>query len=318
MSDTPARCVLPSLRPGDPVGIIAPASAARDPNEVEAGIERLSQIGYRVERLFAPDAQRGYLAAPDADRLAALNRALAAPNLRAIFCVRGGYGSLRLLDRIDYTAARAHPKLLLGYSDITALQWALWAQADWPSLSSLVVTEWGHAEPSTVAHIRQWAEGETPALRSLDGAALTPLQPGRAEGILLGGNLAVLSRLIGTPYQPDLSGAILYLEDVQEPPYRIDRMLAHLQLSGVLDELAGVLLGRFSEPDDATPGPSLSLDEVFADYFSDRPYPVARGLSYGHCLPRLSMPQGIRARLDVHADAATLTPLEPLTTAAAA
>jgi muramoyltetrapeptide carboxypeptidase len=304
--------MLPPLRPGDPVGVIAPASAAREPDEVEAGIDRLEQMGYRVRRLFAPDRQRGYLSAPDADRLAALNRALAASDLRALFCVRGGYGSLRLLRHLDYEAARKHPKLLIGYSDITALQWALWTHAGWPSLSSLVVTEWGRADDDSTDHFRRWVEGDSPNFTAFDGSALAPLSFGQAEAVVLGGNLAVLTRLIGTPHMPDLRGALLYLEEVQEAPYRVDRMLAHLDLASVLSSVAGVVLGRFTTPDDVNQ-PSLTLDDVFADYFSNRPYPVATGLRYGHCLPRLSMPQGIRARLDVTAEGATLAPLEPLT-----
>ena len=317
MADKPDRCILPPLRPGDRVGVIAPASAAHEPDEVTAGIERLRQMGYRVYSDFDPDAPRGYLAAPDTDRLAALNRTLVDPDLKAIFCVRGGYGSLRLLRHLDYEAARKHPKLLIGYSDITALQWALWTRAGWPSLSSLVVTEWGRADDDSTDHFRRWVEGDMPDFTAFDGSALAPLSSGQAEGVVLGGNLAVLTRLLGTPYFPDVDGALLYLEEVQEAPYRVDRMLAHLDLAGVLDDLAGVVLGRFTTPDDVNQ-PSLTLDDVFADYFADRTYPVAAGLQYGHCLPRLSLPQGLRAHLTVTPRNSTLTPLEPLTTPSAA
>jgi muramoyltetrapeptide carboxypeptidase len=127
---------------------------------------------------------------------------------------------------------------------------------------------------------------------------------------LLGGNLSVLTRLLGTPFLPDLAGAVLVLEDVAEAPYRIDRMLAHLALAGVLDRLGGVVLGRFTHA--TADGPSLSVDEVLADYFAARPYPVAAGLAYGHVLPRLTLPWGVRARLAVTPRAASLTLLEPV------
>lgn len=304
----------PALQPGDPVGVIAPASPARTPDELEAGLQQLAAMGYQVERFFDSDASRGYLSAPDADRLTALNRCLAHPDLRAIFCVRGGYGSLRLLQQIDYDAARRHPKLLVGYSDITALQWALYAQAGWTSLSGLVVTEWGQTDASAEQHFRTWAEGGySETLARLDDDPLRPRSDGEAEGRLLGGNLSVLTRLLGTPYCPDLQNTILYLEDVDEAPYAIDRMLAHLQLAGVLDRLAGAVFGTFSTPDEASDRPTLTLDEVVADYFADQPYPVATNLQYGHHLPRLTMPQGTRARLKVRSDHASLTPLEPIT-----
>lgn len=314
MIERRSRRFPPPLQPGDPVGIIAPASPARTADELEAGLQRLTSR-YQVERFFDADATRGYLSAPDDDRLDALNRCLAHPDLRAIFCVRGGYGSLRLLPHIGYETARHHPKLLVGYSDITALQWALFAQAGWTSLSSLVVTEWGQADASAEQHFRTWAEGNCPtSLAHLNADdALRPLSKGKTDGLLLGGNLSVVTRLLGTPYCPHLQDVILYLEDVDEAPYAIDRMLAHLQLTGTLDRLAGVVLGDFSTPDSAPDRPTLALDDVFADYFANRPYPVATGLQYGHGLPRLSMPQGTRARLTVCSDTATLTPLEPIT-----
>ena len=300
------------LHPGDRVAVIAPASAPHDAARAAAGLDRL-RARYAVELACAPNEHYGYLAAPDADRLAALNRCLARSDLRALFCLRGGYGTLRLLPHIDYKKARDNPTLLVGYSDITALQLALYMKSGWTSLSAPVVTEWGEADDATLDHFAQWAAGAVPGpLAGLDGAPLHPLNAGDAEGVLLGGNLSVLSRMIGTPYLPALDGAILFLEDVGEAPYRVDRMLMHLQLAGVLDDLAGVVLGRLSPPSEDPDRPTLSMDHVVRDYFADRPYPVATGLQYGHFTPRLTMPIGGRARLEVTAETATLTPLEPV------
>lgn len=254
---------------------------------------------------WAPGRQHGYLAAPDAVRAAALHDAIRDPAIRAAVCVRGGYGCLRLLDRIDWALARDHPTLLVGYSDITALHLAFYARAGWTGLSGPVVTEWAVADDATLGPFRALAEG---GRLSADAA---PLRPGTATGPLLGGNLSVLTRLLGTPYSPDWSGALLVVEDVAEAPYRVDRMLAHLDHAGVLDVIGGAVLGRFSTGEQAPQRPTLSLSTVFADYFGDRPYPVAVDLPYGHLLPRETLPLGVPATLSVSPDAARLESLAP-------
>ena len=301
----------PPLRPGDRVVVLAPASAPRDLNDFERGLARLREMDYQVEVHFDPREQRGYLAASDTRRLDLLNTCLRRTDVRALLCVRGGYGTLRLLEGVDYAAAQRHPKLLVGYSDITALQWAFYARAGWKSLSGPVLTEWDRLDEGATHCFQTLAEGGIPDMLGSDRAALQPLRPGTAEGPLIGGNLSVLTRLLGTPYWPSLDGAVLFLEDVGEAPYRIDRMLAHLALAGVFDTLGGVVLGRFSTA--SVDGPTLSLDEVIDDYFGDRPYPVATGLPYGHFMPRATLPIGAHARLHVSETTATLTLLEPVT-----
>jgi len=265
---------------------------------------------YDVRTAWKPGRERGYLAASDVERAADLNRALHDPEVEAIFCVRGGYGCLRLLDRIDLPADRS-PPLLIGYSDITALHLSFYTRRGWPGLSGPVVTEWPQMTPDSdghaaALHLDAWLNGDTPTLSRFEGTSLAPGTPGDAAGPLLGGNLSVLSRLLGTRHCPDFHGAILFLEDVQEKPYQIDRKLAHLQLAGILDAVSGVVLGEFSTPDLDPDKPTLEVDDVFADYFDDRPYPVATGLKYGHLLPRVTVPIGVPARLSVTADAARL------------
>jgi muramoyltetrapeptide carboxypeptidase len=173
---------------------------------------------------------------------------------------------------------------------------AFYARAGWTGLSGPVVTEWATADDRTLASFRSLAEG---GLLTVEGESFSPLRPGVATGPLLGGNLSVLSRLLGTPYAPDWSGAILVLEDVAEAPYRIDRMFAHLQHNGVLDAINGLVLGNFTTGDLEPHRPTLSLETVFDDYFADRSYPVATHLPYGHLLPRHTIPIGVPARLTV-------------------
>jgi len=299
------------LPPESPVAVVAPASPPRSPEPYADGLARLRET-YDVRHAWRPGTERGYLSAPDADRATALQRALNDPEIRAVFCVRGGYGCLRLLPRLDWDALRTPPPLLVGYSDVTALHLALYARAGWAGLSGPVVTEWAQADDATLNSFRAWSEGRTPGFLSGFDATLTPRRPGTATGPLLGGNLAVLSRLLGTPYEPDFSGAVLVLEEVQEAPYRVDRMLSHLEHTGVLGAVAGVVLGTFSTGPLDAEKPTLSLTEVFQDYFGDRSYPVVRGLPYGHHLPRCSLPLGVPVRLRATSSEATITAQGPL------
>ena len=301
----------PPLVPGAPVAVVAPASPPRSPGTYADGLARLREQ-YEVRHAWKPGAERGYLAAPDAERATALQRALEAPEIRAIFCVRGGYGCLRLLPRLDWDRLGPSSTLLVGYSDVTALHLALYARAAWPGLSGPVVTEWAQADEATLDSFRTWSEGRTPNVLAGFDAALTPISPGAASGPLLGGNLAVLSRLLGTSFAPDFSGAILVLEEVQEAPYRVDRMLAHLQHAGVLAALAGVVLGTFTTGTMDAETPTLSLSEVFHDYFGDRSYPVVTGLPYGHHLPRCSLPLGVPVHLEATDEEARLTAQDSL------
>ena len=289
------------LRPGAPVAVVAPASAPRDLDRYRKGLARLRSV-YDVRTAWAPGTQRGYLAGPDAVRTDALHRAIQDPSIQGIFCVRGGYGCLRLLPHLDWALVRDHPTLLVGYSDVTALHLAFYARAGWTGLSGPVVTEWANADNATLAGFRKLAEGGV-ATYSDD---LDPLSTGTGSGPLLGGNLSVLTRLLGTSYVPDWSGAILVIEDVAEAPYRVDRMLAHLDNAGVLDAVRGVVLGRFSTSDEGREGPTLPLDTVFDEYFAKRPYPVATNLSYGHLLPRHTLPIGVPAQLTATSEGATL------------
>ena len=235
------------------------------------------------------------------------NSALGHRHVKAILCVRGGYGALRILDRVDFAAARRSPKLLMGFSDITALQLALYRHAGWRSLSGPVLVDL--AESSAKMQARFWAlaaGAQPPPMASLD-----TLRPGTARGPLLGGNLSMVARLVGTPYLPNLSGAILVLEEVNEAPYRIDALLAQLRLAGILGNLAGLILGAFTGWKPRHSHGTLTPAEIFDDYFGGAPYPVATGLRYGHFAARETLVLGAMASLDAAPQGAALTMLEP-------
>lgn len=303
----------PALEPGARLGIVAPGSPPRDPDQLKRGLATLRKRGYKLvlARSFEP---YGYLCGSDAVRLREFNDFLRRDDIDGLVCVRGGFGALRLLPHLDYEAVRAHPKLLVGYSDVTALHLALYHRAGVAGLSGpMVAVEWPEPHPSSEELFWAMARGAAPQpLVGPDDERLQPVRPGTHEGVLLGGNLSMIVRLIGTPFLPPLAGTILFLEEIGEQPYRIDALFAQLKLSGVLEELGGLVLGAFTEWEPEDDRPTLTPDEVLDHYTADLDLPVARGLVYGHFPAKNSLPIGVRARLSVDEETASLDILEPV------
>jgi muramoyltetrapeptide carboxypeptidase len=283
------------LKPGARLHVIAPSSPF-PVDAFERGVERL-RTRYVVD--FAADITNahGYLAGDDTRRSRELQRVLQDPNVDGIVAARGGYGATRLLAQLDVAAVRARPKLLVGFSDITALH-ALWAQARVASVHGSMVATLSTLPDALVTRYFDALEGRGPH-------QITDLQAftrGRAQGVLLGGNLAVLASLLGTPHMPQLDGAILFLEDVGERPYRVDRMLTSLRSSGVLHGVRGIVLGAFEKADAGADG--VSIEQVLRERTADLGIPVLTGLPAGHIDDNLELPFGTRVTLD--ADAGTL------------
>jgi muramoyltetrapeptide carboxypeptidase len=273
------------LRPGDLVALVAPSGPV--PHDQAAAAARiLTGWGLRSRLGRNALAGRRFLAGTDDERLADLDDALRDPEVRGVLCLRGGYGAQRIVDRIDYPAVRADPKLVLGYSDITALHLALWCETGLATVHGPM----GSALDASA----QWAlmTGEPVTLSAEDGLRV----PGRAQGVLLGGNLTLLATSVGTRHQPDLTGAILLLEDVDEAPYRIDRSLTQLRRAGWLDAVAGIALGRFTNCVDDKPGPSA--EEVLAERLASLGVPLLGGLPVGHGGPQTAVALGVPAVLD--------------------
>ncbi len=301
------------LQPGDRIGVIAPASPPKKASDLEAGVRYLENKGYEIE-LARPFEPHGYLCGRDEVRIEELNGFFRRSDVKAMFCARGGFGVLRLLPHIDYEAARANPTLIVGYSDITALHLALYKHASLPGLSGpMVAVEWQDPNLDTERLFWEMAQGATPQpLLGPQGEKLTPVRRGNAEGVLLGGNFSMVTRLIGTPYLPDLEGCILFVEDVGEEAYRIDALFAQLKLTGILPTLGGLVLGAFTDWEPSHDRPNRTPEEVIDDYTCDLPYPVAGGLVYGHFPVKNSVPVGVRARLNVTDTKASLNILEPV------
>ena len=293
----------------------APASAALDAADAHAGIAALRARGLSVEPGRAFGQPDGYLSGPDDERADELNALLGRDDLDAVVCLRGGYGVLRILDALDYAAARAARPLVVGYSDITALHLALLAQSGLPGLSGpMVAPDWPTLDDETEALFWRLAGGEADVELSGPGDDRPfGLRSGDATGTLVGGNLSLVCALIGTPYLPDLTGAILVVEDVGEAPYRIDGLLARLKLAGHLERLGGLVFGLFTGADPLPDRPSLALDEVLDHYAAFVDGPVAAGLTYGHVRRKVTLPIGVGARLTVDGPAARLVTTSPVT-----
>lgn len=291
-----------ALKAGATLGIIAPASPCDDSDSIARGKKILEDLGFRT--VLAPNAlQRDrYLAGTDRERIADLHKMFLDPRIDGILCLRGGYGTLRILSKINYYIIRRCPKILLGYSDITALQLAIWKKSGLVTFSGpMLATDFG-LKPGdfTLKHFYQAVTsyhtlGLVPAA---PGVKTHAIYPGRARGRLIGGNLSLVTATLGTPYEIDTRGAILFLEEVGEEPYRVDRMLWQLFLAGKLHSAAGVIFGEFVDCEAADRSASFTCGDVIADMFTRLKIPCLYGLGPGHGAHKVTLPLGVRAVMD--------------------
>jgi muramoyltetrapeptide carboxypeptidase len=295
-----ARCLTPPpLAPGARVALVSPAGPLRGRADLERAEANARSLGW--DPVVGPHAldRAGYFAGDDADRLADLNAALRDPGVDGIWCVRGGYGAMRILPGIDWDALRARPRLLVGYSDITALHLGALAAGvgtlHGPTARA-ELTPFTRDSLVRAASLRTDPAGAAPAARMLRG--------GRAAGPLVGGNLALVSALVGTPWAARLDGAILVLEDVNEAVYRIDRMLTQLRLSGDLAGVAGIAFGQCTACPEASDDGARTLDEVLREHADALGVPCVAGIPLGHVDDQWTLPLGSWAELD--ADERTL------------
>lgn len=287
----------PVLEPGCRVALVAPAGPLRGEEDLRRAEENVRDLGWHPVPGHYVLARRGYLAGTDDERLADFNAAARDPSIDAVWCLRGGYGTLRLLEGVDYEAWQRFPKPLIGYSDITALHAAIGHRAD------LVTYHGPTARAALTGFSRASLECALAGGDSCDVASeARTLCPGSARGRLVGGNLAILAALAGTPFAPTYEGTILVIEDVGEPVYRLDRMLAQLRLSGALGRCAGIVFGAFTGiPED---DPAGNADDLLDEIARAVDVPCIAGAPVGHIDDQWTLPLGALAELD--ADALTL------------
>ena len=307
----------PRIVPGDTIGLMIPSSANWDPLDIDILLEALTALGLKGKLGKHVFDRYGYLAGRDADRAADLNAMFRDPEVKAIHCIRGGWGAARLLPLLDWEAIARHPKALIGYSDITALLLSLHARTGLVTFHGPNgASEWNRSNVEWLQRVTWAGEAVTFANPRDTSRTIVPVDdrtrvitPGKAQGKLLGGNLTVLTAILGSPYVPDFRDAILFLEDVQEAPYRIDRMLVQLKLAGILGQLRGVVWGTCSR---CTPGEgfgSLTIPDILDDHLKPLGVPAYYGAMFGHIAEQFTLPVGVQVELD--ADAGTLRMLEP-------
>lgn len=291
------------LRTGDTIGIVTPASPIEAPR-IRRGAERLRSWGYKVKIHPTVYKRRGYLAGHDCMRAEALNEIFADKEVDAVFCGRGGYGSVRILPHLDYANIRSNPKILLGYSDITALHLSILKKCKLVTfLGPMVQTELSKRMPAynrdSLFRVLNHKHSEIQLKNPKSMGSWKVLREGVARGQLVGGNLTLIAMLVGTPYMPDLEGKILLLEDISEEPSSIDGLLYQLKLAGLLDRLAGLVMAEFTDcKPSKSDRPSLSLVQIFRDVLEGTDYPVLSNFANGHGRFTCTLPLGVRAGID--------------------
>ena len=286
----------PALQPGATIGIVAPATHSEG-IDLAPGIQALQHLGYRVQLAPHALAQTGYFAGTDADRARDVNDFFRDDRIQAILCLNGGYGSARILDKLDYAMIAAHPKMLIGFSDITALQAALYEKSHLVTVSGPLLVTLHDDRSYSEQQLQQGLAATAPIgeVKLPPGRQLTTLVPGEASGRLIGGNLTVVASLAGTPYELKGDGAILVLEDVGEDAYRLDRILNQLWQNGLLQRVEAIVYGDFIDcPHD--PG-DFTADQVLAYYAKLAGKPAVRGLPVGHGPDKAFLPLGVEATL---------------------
>ena len=307
----------PRLKPGDTVGLIDPAGATFETLPLDIIVESLAALGLKA-RLGAHLMDRyGYLAGKDKDRADDVNAFFRDTSVNAILALRGGFGCARLLPYLDYGAIAHSPKILLGYSDITALHLAINASSGVVTFHGPVgISKWNQFNVDYIKRVLMDGEAVTFENVKETGDFLVPVEnriqtitPGVSRGRLLGGNLSVLASIVGTGYLPDWDGAILFIEDVEEKLYRIDRMLTQLRLAGILQKVNGVIVGNCSNCEPGDGYGSLTLEEILADHVKPFGVPAWSGAMIGHVSRQFTLPEGLEVEID--AGKGTIRMLEP-------
>ncbi len=290
-----------TLSLGDTIGVVAPSGPSCLAN-VEKGIVVLEDMGFKVKIGMSCYSKYGYLAGKDELRAGDINSMFADDDIDGIICLRGGYGTPRILEKIDYDNIRKNPKVYVGYSDITAIHIAI-------NQISGLVTFHGPMITSDIIHNFQGFSKEsllnTITNNGVIGDVKNPNEEniqcfyrGKAEGRIIGGNLALICSTLGTPYEIDTRNKLLFLEDIGEEPYRVDRMLTQLRLAGKLQEVSGIILGDWNNCVPENPEKSLTLMEVFEDIILPLKKPTIANVKAGHCSPMITLPFGINAFMD--------------------
>ena len=299
------------LRRGDTIGLVGISGALHEPEtRFEKMLEAIDALGYKVIVADSCREEYGYLSGTDASRAKGLNQMFRDDRVDAVVCMRGGYGVTRILDRVDFDVIRANPKLLLGYSDITALHTAIHEKVGMVTIHGPMPDRaWMEFDDFSRRSMLRALTSTEPlgTLYNPEGTAPKCVVPGRCEGRLVGGNLSLIAALCGTPYQLNPEGKVLLLEDVGEYIYRLDSMLTQLRLAGMFERCAGVVLGGFTNCTEEYERYALHLEDVIRDIIVPAGKPVLANLSIGHTPVKITVPLGVNCAVDAEAGTLTIT-----------
>ena len=292
----------PKLTNRETIGIVAPASAA-DSQKTEKGIAYLHDQGFQTKLAHNFNQELNYVAGTDSVRAQYLNEFLQDDDISTIFCVRGGYGMMRILDRIDFDALKnTSPKNIIGYSDITVLQFAFLKKLGWITYSGPMVASDMGADFSSYSEEWLWKilrqDSNSFQLKNPENKDIEIYRSGSAEGQLLPGCLTLVSCLLGTQYCPSFENKILVIEDIGETGYNLDRLLTTLKLHGVFEEISGLILGSFVNTDDEEDEKAFPINKLLDDLIGDYDFPVLTNFAYGHIEERLTLPVGVQAQMN--------------------
>ena len=290
-----------ALKKGNTIALIAPAGPVSQ-EQLTRAVNRFENLGFKVVYQNRILDRKGYLAGNDLDRLDEIHNAFLDPGIDAIICIRGGYGSSRIVAKLDYQLIKQNPKIFAGYSDITVLLNAIWQKAGLVTFHGIVGNS-EFSEYTTQAFFNILNNEKREAeIYNYPENVIGSIVNGKASGILAGGNLSIIASLMGTAYEIDFKDKIVFIEDIDEAPYRIDRMLTQLLLSGKLQKASGIVLGDFRACDidekDKEQKKSFTLSEVLSDRLGNLGIPVLKGFSFGHIKNQTIFPIGINAEID--------------------
>lgn len=292
-----------ALKKGDVIGIIAPASPPSVSEKITKGAEYLERLGYLVKLGKNVNKVYGYLAGTDQERADDIHEMFADKSVKAIIAVRGGYGTPRLLPLLNYALIKRNPKILVGYSDLTGMQLAIFKKTGLVTFAGPMagVEMWKEIDPFTEEHF--WgmvtSKKKHGVMHNPDGKIMNAFNPGTASGRLLGGNLSLITSLAGSPYIPSFKNSLLFIEEIEEECYRFDRMMNQLRITNILKDAKGIIIGELTNVKASdTTKPYLTVDQILNDYLKPLKKPVITGLVHGHVPKKLTMPIGIRGTLN--------------------
>ncbi|MBM4175255.1 MAG: LD-carboxypeptidase [Ignavibacteria bacterium] len=291
------------LNKGEVIGLITPASTPDLLTKIQDSIKYLEGLGYRVKLGKNVGKQYGYLGGLDEERLSDIHDMFSDKNVKAIISIRGGYGTIRLLDKINFNLIRRNPKIFVGYSDITALQLAIYVKTGLITFSGpmAAVDFANEIDPFTEDNFWRMVTSNKKIgkVKNPNEEKISTLTKGIANGRLIGGNLSLIGSLLGTPYLPKFDKSILFLEDVDEKPYRVDRYFSQMKLAKIFDKMSGMILCNFTDCEETDPSKkSLSINDVVYEYFSSVKKPIIYNVIYGHVKSKNTIPLGVRARIN--------------------